>query len=549
MNNLQIEMLAYGLNHNIDGTLVSRAAEKTLELLSIKQVYPFQEISTRIGHVMNKHGIEAHLVGADMLYSLKTNDFTIMKHKDSVILKGKYSLLLSSKERKQREDKHSRRLLPYLSKPTDWTTNTTHGSVITGKGNNLHNGKQALDVLNTLQKISWTHTPVITDCEPTHTKNGTRRTSKELDQCKRFNVEYLGTKFWFLWKFDKRGRSYSSGYDLNLQSSEYRKATIQFAVEKELTDEGRYWLRVDMANAFGSRKSFDKQAELGNHILNNPDWYLARAKEPYLLKKAVLAYEKGTTGHNMFLDASTSGLQIMAVLASCRATAERVNVIGKKRKDAYNEFATDFNMERDVIKYPIMTHYYNSIKVPKSKLGTHYKDFIKQLADSFPGAEDIKEILNNCWNSNKNSYEWTMPDEHVCKIKVIVEHNTVVKLTGNKKEFEYKYKYYENECSDNGTEILANIIHSIDAYIAREMIRKVTNRKGTNNVIIAHIHDAFTFHPNDAPLVIQAYKEILADIHDSNLLADIVYQLSGQHIGITKEITRDEILASVYALN
>lgn len=543
------ELFDYALTHPDYRIDALKAEDKILEMLSIKQVYPLQEISTRLGYALGHTGLDAHMVGADLLYSMAIPEYKILEHKGTPIVKGRHSLLMSKEDRESYDTEHSRRLLPFLERPIDWVNNKTHGSCITGAGNNHHIGYQALDVLNTLQKISWKHSPIITDPEPTRSKNGRKRPKTEMDQCNKFNAEYLGTKFFFLWKFDKRGRSYSTGYDMNLQAYEYRKASIQFAVEKPLTERGRYWLRVDMANTFGARKSFDKQAAMGEKILSNPDWYLARAKEPYMLKKAILAYSGKSTGHNMFLDASTSGLQIMSVLASCRATAERVNVIGTERNDAYKLIGDAMGKTRDDVKYPVMTHYYNSVKVPREVLGADYSAFLKLLAKTFTGAEDVLSILNSCWNPDSSYYTWTMPDDHVCKVKVIVEKNTTIKLTGKKREFEYKYKYYDNEASDYAVELAPNVIHSIDGYIAREMVRRVTNRKGDNNEIIAHIHDAFTFHPNDADKVTQAYREILADINDSDLLADIVYQLSGNKIGITKEIKREEILGSVYAIN
>jgi len=43
-------------------------------------------------------------------------------------------------------------------------------------------------------------------------------------------------KFYFTWKFDFRGRMYSSGYHINIQGTEYKKALISLAKPIKLND-------------------------------------------------------------------------------------------------------------------------------------------------------------------------------------------------------------------------------------------------------------------------------------------------------------------------
>ncbi len=89
-----------------------------------------------------------------------------------------------------------------------------------------------------------------------------------------------------------------------------------------------------------------------------------------------------------------------------------------------------------------------------------------------------------------------------------------------------------------------NIIHSVDGYIAREMIRRM------NGKFITTIHDAFACHPSDCDLMIQNYKDILIDILDSTLLNDITEEVSGFPVEIKKAgtLTADDIQNSVYLL-
>jgi hypothetical protein len=115
---------------------------------------------------------------------------------------------------------------PYLGKQE---------SVILGKSNH-HDNKQALDALNIassvrlaldekmVQHLEVSKKPLDTQ-EKTDNFNRLQQTSREvykelLDQ---------DNEFYFGWKFDKRGRMYSSGYHVNIQSTEYKKSIINLA--------------------------------------------------------------------------------------------------------------------------------------------------------------------------------------------------------------------------------------------------------------------------------------------------------------------------------
>ncbi|UYE90264.1 RNA polymerase 1 [Alteromonas phage vB_AemP_PT15-A5] len=51
-------------------------------------------------------------------------------------------------------------------------------------------------------------------------------------------IRELGNKFWFSWRFDKRGRMYIQGYHVNLQSTQFKKSIISLA-EKETINVSR----------------------------------------------------------------------------------------------------------------------------------------------------------------------------------------------------------------------------------------------------------------------------------------------------------------------
>jgi len=133
--------------------------------------------------------------------------------------------------------------LPMICEPNDWNTNRDggylHGSIhcVLGKGN-FHEEIQALDRLNELQSIPWEINPYILQYEEKPNKPEKLKLPEQVTQFKKHSknsgkcyAEMIarGNKFYFTWKFDKRGRAYSCGYDINLQSSQYKKAVINLA--------------------------------------------------------------------------------------------------------------------------------------------------------------------------------------------------------------------------------------------------------------------------------------------------------------------------------
>ena len=174
-------------------------------------------------------------------------------------------------------------------------------------------------------------------------------------------IDYLlenGNKFWFNWKFDSRGRQYSQGYHVNIQGNPYRKAMLRFSNKELLTKEGINYLKVDIANTLG----YDKETWFGrlqeaNKVINNvfsstSDQdiedaiveYSKRASEPLLFIKAMYAWKEGVVegkpiGHNVGLDCTASGIQIMAALSGCVTSAQNSNVHAKVVRTYTDEVA------------------------------------------------------------------------------------------------------------------------------------------------------------------------------------------------------------------
>ena len=156
------------------------------------------------------------------------------------------------------------------------------------------------------------------------------------------------------------------------------------------------------------------------------------------------------------------------------------------------------------------------------------------------------QLIQSCWNPTTTDHSFTMPDGHVviCKVKEMVNARVEVDELDHTT---FTYRFEDNRPSPINSSLCPNIVHAVDGYIAREMVRRA-NQQG---FVLAHIYDAFCASPKYMNKVRQNYIDILCEIADSNLLADILTQITGSKITIEKTINNlsKYIKDSEYALS
>ena len=141
---------------------------------------------------------------------------------------------------------------PMLHEPLEWHDTAFGGHLLNQSAPVLGHGNYVgqhvcFDVLNKLQSIAWTLNETML-CEEELPKEPLDMSDPlDLRKAKQHNERVIqskrvydlilneGNHFFFVWKYDKRGRMYSQGYDINLQGSEYKKATIEFANQELLS--------------------------------------------------------------------------------------------------------------------------------------------------------------------------------------------------------------------------------------------------------------------------------------------------------------------------
>jgi DNA-directed RNA polymerase len=298
---------------------------------------------------------------------------------------------------------------------------------------------------------------------------------------------------------------------------------------------GLQYLAVDISNCVGlDKESWDTRIQWVKDNLDKLEELVpSDPKTKYLYIKAVKALRDTQaglpTGHMCALDASCSGVQLMAVLGKCATSAKTCNLIFTgNREDTYTQIMQHIqgvNISRQDVKEATIPCLYGSKAAPRELFGEDTKElkaFNKAIQETIPVLADMKGLCDHFWNPEAEYHRWTMPDGHEVIIPSEVMKSMRVEIAGT--SFTYQYRVVEPHA--NPTQLLSAIVHSTDAYVAREMVR----RAHTQGFQLVHIHDEFRFSPVYGNQVRQNYLDILREIAASDLLEDILSQISNSEV-------------------
>ena len=237
-------------------------------------------------------------------------------------------------------------------------------------------------------------------------------------------------KFFVPHSFDYRGRMYPIPAFLTMQDTDFGKSLLKFYEEAKLTSEAEDWLSFQVATTWGLDKATIKErlewtTNNHNHIARVaedpigclPDW--EAAEEPWQFLAACDEYyhccikrDRDYTSLPTAIDATCSGLQVLAGLCRDARTASLVNVLpGEKPADAYATVAEHAkpnvpesirpHMDRKVVKRVVMTVPYNA--KPHSNRG-YIRDALKEK-----GIEIEKDDLTATVKAVRDSMDEIVP--------------------------------------------------------------------------------------------------------------------------------------------
>jgi len=246
------------------------------------------------------------------------------------------------------------------------------------------------------------------------------RTRTQLEAAQKFKDDI----YYLCWSFDYRGRAYPIPAFLTPQDTDFGKALIRFADESTITDEAELWLSFQVATTYGLDKAtiedrhkwVSENTDLITRVAtdpidNLPEW--EDVEEPWQFMASCHEYyhccikkDKHTTGLMVAVDATCSGLQILAGLAKDQSTAELVNVCpGTEPSDAYRAVATEAKkylpermhswMDRKTVKRTVMTIPYNATKDSSRK---YIREALLEKGVD-PDREELTKVVNAVYQS------------------------------------------------------------------------------------------------------------------------------------------------------
>lgn len=259
------------------------------------------------------------------------------------------------------------------------------------------------------------------------------------------------------------------------------------------------YLKIDIASNFGlDKETWDSRLDWFKANEADLENLLPEAEEPAMFYAGVQAYRQALEGkavtYPISLDATASGAQILAALIKCKKSAEHCNLVDTgDREDFYtnmhqaiirraNETGVQHqNLTRSQAKEGIMPWFYGSKKEPENVFGDGdlLKVFYQTMEEDAPGLTTLNQSLINVWRPDVTCHKWTLPDNFHVLSKV---RN---KVTDNVKFLDQSYDvtYEVIEPKDSDISNAANIVHSIDGMIVREMMRRCMY--DTSNVVRA----------------------------------------------------------------
>jgi len=202
------------------------------------RIVPVQGVATKIAYYLGLDNLIKGVITSLELLAVTEEDYFDLyyaNHEDNTTgTLGVKCLIKIPKEMQQQID-----LIQYLPpmkcKPRNWSSNFNGGYLTIPDCiilNNSHNKTVNLEAINRLQQIK-----LCLSNDMLTLKEEIKNPPETLEQKQQFNKLkedsrtmydlFKDQPFWFVWKYDTRGRMYSQGYHINIQGSEYKRSLIE----------------------------------------------------------------------------------------------------------------------------------------------------------------------------------------------------------------------------------------------------------------------------------------------------------------------------------
>ena len=418
------------------------------------------------------------------------------------------------------------------------------------------------------------------------------RTRMTMETVERFKNK---EKFYIPWSFDYRGRIYPIPAFLTPQDTDFGKSLIRFHEESFMDEESEKWLRFQLATTFGldketinERLAWTYEHEwLVEEIATDPigqrhEWenveepwqFLAACDEFY---HCVIKRDRISTGLPIAIDATCSGLQILAGLAKDKSTAKLVNVLPSDRpEDAYKliaETSKPFipeklrpDWDRKCTKRTVMTIPYNAkpfsnrsyirealkekgIEIDKEELTQTVKAVRAAMDLIVPGPmrvmKWIESEVSNAIKRGAKQLEWVTPSGFIVSQRIFKKTYEDIRLqvlgTARLRMKVATGDSGEIDKARHKAATAPNLIHSLDASLLCLSALDF-------NHPIALIHDSVLCRATDmtelSRIVRETYMHLFAE-HD--YLTDFANQIGAEsEPPIIGDLKPESVIESTY---
>lgn len=397
---------------------------------------------------------------------------------------------------------------------------------------------------------------------------------------------------------------------------------------------GKQALFIDVANNFGKcpsgvdldKQEFEARIAFTEKNIDKLEEMVLDADEPIAFMKSIMALRDAQqgkpSGHLVEFDSTTSGVQIMSALTGCYTGGLWTNLIDpSKRYDCYTEafkailagLKSECDLTRKMAKNALMTYFYGSTAEPEKELGAGSElldEFYYMCSKKLKGAYELRNDLIDVWDPEAEEYSWTLPDGFKVVIRVV--NKRMEEIHVDELGYTFHQEFKEIGTREHAVMLAANVVHSIDAYMVREMHRRcnytafetvtgfdlLERRSNLESVMILNteyydiehampmslrqacetsiadmsasdieraydlisdvmsrksfelitIHDAFKCLPNHVQSMREHYREILAELAESDLLSSIFSDLTGEeeeYENVRNGLTKTEMAAYI----
>ena len=436
-------------------------------------------------------------------------------------------------------------------------------------------------------------------------------------------IMFEGNKFYLPTFMDFRGRIYPYVSYLSYQGNDLARALLNFADSEPITENGLEYLQLYLASTYGKTSdTFEKRLEWFNENFDNfynlyleePERFekevLSQANEKFQFMSVFLTFVRLLTkgvetpvGTPILFDCSCSGMQHLSALCSNLTLAKMVNVIPaegrsdfysiaaeyvsdaiKNSEDRYKENLSKVNINRAVMKIPVMTIPYNiSLSGITEKLEStivlekifehkkcYYKidpDFIRgqdkvlcltasefgvlsrfiynSLYDMIPSLKLLTEFLNSLVKLLQKVDKpviWITPSHLKINLSArnFVSVRTKTKLFKAAKPITISIpgEGYDYKAIQRG--FIANFIHSLDAANIHILI-KMLKDLNLDNIPLYTIHDCFATTPNNMSILNKVVLSAFVKLYfDSNYIENLNNNIIAQICSYGYEIEEKE---------